>query len=173
MLLEGRAPRHWYNPRVEIRFTCSMADAVEIARRVSMPAKGVFVFLVLLTALFVEGVYLIHLGFSGGYFWLVMAAMLGLTPWLVPRFLAWRAVARKPSEVTFQFLDDGVSVAGPNGKAQLLWRAFSKFEETERMFFLCFRSGRFNSVPKRAMSSEQISELRRILELRIGNESPQ
>jgi len=46
--------------------------------------------------------------------------------------------------------------------------ALFEFEETDRMFFLHFRSGRFNSVPKRVMSPEQIAELRNILKLRIG-----
>ena len=145
---------------------------MDIARRVSIPRWGVSILLVLLTMLGVEGVYLIHQGFTGGYFWLAMAALLGFAPWAVPRYLARRFLSRKPpeSETTFLFQEEGVGITGSIGKAQLKWRAFSKFEETERMFFLYLRSGRFNSVPKRVMSAEQITELRKILELRIATD---
>jgi len=155
---------------VEICFTPNLEEVVDIARRVSIFRWGVFILLVLLTMLAVEGLYLIHQGFTGGHFWLAMAALLGFAPWSIPRYLARRFLSRKSaeSETTFQFQDEGVSITGSIGTAQLKWRAFSKFEETDRMFFLHFRSGRFNSVPKRVMSPEQIAELRNILKLRIG-----
>jgi len=89
----------------------------------------------------------------------------------IPRLRAQRDLSRNPSaqgEVTYCFEDDGVTVIHATGNSQLQWRAFTKFRETDALFLLFVSGTSCRALPKRVMSPDQIAELRKILELRIG-----
>ena len=78
---------------------------------------------------------------------------------------------RNPSaqgEITYSVEESGISAVFPTGTSQLQWRTFTKFTETERLFLLYLSSSRYTVFPKRAMSSQQVTELRQILASRVG-----
>jgi hypothetical protein len=135
-----------------------------------------FTFVLLLALLFVVGIYLVDHDFrTVGYVWLAMSVSIGIATYEVPRLQARRAMMRNPSaqgEITYSFKESGVSAVYPTGTSQLQWCAFTKFRETDRFFLLYFSSSGYGFFPKRAMSPDQICELRGILELRRPDAYP-
>jgi hypothetical protein len=65
------------------------------------------------------------------------------------------------------FDDEGTVATFPTGESRLDWRAYTKYKETGSLFLLFFSPYRYTSIPKRAMSPEQIEELRGLLKARI------
>jgi hypothetical protein len=137
-----------------------------------MPAWGMFTFVLLLILLFLVGIYLLdHDLIVIGWIWIGMSARIGLATYEIPRIQVRRAMAHNPSaqgEITFVFTEDGVATVFPTGESRLSWRAFTKFKETDYMFLIFFSRYRYNYVPKRVMSPDQVEELRGILKSRVG-----
>lgn len=156
---------------MEIRFRLTEEDSLNAFRAVSMPSWGMYLFVLLLALLFLVGIYLINHGLSvAGWIWLVLSAVLGIAVYEVPRNQVRRSLRSNPSaegEVTYVLDDKGTVATFATGESRLDWRAYIKYKETGTMFLLFFSPSRYASIPKRAMSAEQIEELRGLLKARV------
>ena len=91
----------------------------------------------------------------------------------VPQRQARRALRSNPSaqgEVVLTLDDKGIAVSYPTGKSELEWRAFVSYKETEHVFLLSMGS-RSSFIPKRAMSSDQIRQIRTLLNAKIRKQA--
>ncbi|MGA8313339.1 MAG: YcxB family protein [Terriglobales bacterium] len=124
-------------------------------------------FVLLLGLLFLVGVFLIDHDFLlAGWLWLVLSAGIGIGVYEVPRIQVRRSLKNNPSaqgEIVYTFDDKGSLATFPTGESRLDWGAYTKYKETGPMFLLFFSPYRFTSIPKRAMSPEQVEELRGLL----------
>jgi uncharacterized membrane protein (UPF0136 family) len=77
-------------------------------------------------------------------------------------FIAWRVRKARstvePQEVTFIFTDLGVDKRDLHSESKLDWKAFEKFLETQKYFFLCYPNNTVDIVPKEAFTSPQDAE---------------
>jgi hypothetical protein len=130
-----------------------------------------FLFVLLLGLMFLVGIYLVDHDLAMiGWLWLALSVGMGVAVYEVPRFQIRRAMRSNPSlggEIVLLFGDEGVQATFATGKSQLQWRAFTKYKETERLFVLYMSPARSTFIPKRAMSPQQIEELRVLLRARI------
>ncbi len=95
---------------------------------------------------------------------------MGIAVYEVPRIQVRRSLRSNPSaqgEIVYVFDEKGSVAIFSTGESRLDWGAYTKYKETGTMFLLFFSKYRSTSIPKRAMSSEQIEELRRLLKTRI------
>jgi len=63
--------------------------------------------------------------------------------------------------------DEGIESTFATGKSQLQWRAYKSYRETARLFVLGKSPDRATFIPKRAMSTQQLEELRALLGAQI------
>jgi hypothetical protein len=97
---------------------------------------------------------------------LALSAGIGIGVYEVPRIQVRRSLRNNPSaqgEIVYTFDDKGSFATFPTGESRLDWGAYTKYKETGPMFLLFFSPYRFTSIPKRAMSPEQVEELRGLL----------
>jgi hypothetical protein len=156
---------------MEIRFRPTEEDALNAMRSSSMPRWGMFLFVLLLALLFLVGIFLINHDFLlAGWLWLTLSAAIGIGVYEVPRIQVRQSLKNNPSaqgEIVYIFDDKGSFATFPTGESRLDWGAYTKYQETGTTFLLFFSPYRSTSIPKRAMSPEQIRELRGLLKERI------
>jgi len=157
---------------MEIRYRPTEEDAVNALRASSRPQWNMFFFVLLLTLLFIVGVYLIDHDFPvAGWLWLALSALIGIGAYEVSRLRVRRSFRNNPSaqgEIIFVLDDKGTAATFPTGESRLDWRAYTKYKETETIFLLFFSPYRCMFIPKRVMSPEQIKGLRSLLKTRIS-----
>jgi len=155
-----------------IRFRPSEEDGLNAMRASSMPSWAMFLFVLLLALLFLVGIYLINHNLPvAGWLWLVMSAVIGIAVYEVPRMQVKRSLRSSPSaqgEVVLVLDGEGTVATFPTGESRLNWRAYTRYKETGSMFLLFFSPYRFMSIPKRAMTAEQIEDLRALVKSRIN-----
>jgi hypothetical protein len=132
-----------------------------------------FLFVVFLALMFLVGIYLVHhdLG-TIGWAWLALSVALGIAVYEVPQLQARRAINKNPSarsDIVLNISDAGIDGVAATGNTQLLWKAYTKYKETEHAFLLDSDYGRRLFIPKRAMPPEQIQELRELLRTYLRN----
>jgi len=141
-------------------------------RATSTPSWGLFLFVLLLALLFLVGIYLINQNFPvAGWLWLVMSAGIGIAVYEVPRIQVKRNLRSSPSaqgEIVLALDDEGTVATFPTGESRLNWRAYTKYKETGSVFLLFFSPYRYVSIPKRAMTPQQIEDLRALVKARIS-----
>jgi YcxB-like protein len=70
--------------------------------------------------------------------------------------------------LTLDVDDSGIQFGGPITSAKVAWAYFGKFFEDERVFVLYQKNQTiFNMVPKRALSADQVADLRQYLEQNV------
>ncbi len=155
-----------------IRFTPTEEDGLNAMRASSIPSWGMFLFVVLLALLFLVGIYLINHDLPvAGWLWLALSAVIGIAVYEVPRIQVKRSLRTSPSaqgEIVLALDDEGTVATFPTGESRLNWRAYTKCKETGSMFLLFFSAYRYVSIPKRAMTPQQIEELRALVKARIA-----
>lgn len=156
---------------MELRFTPTEEDVRDLCRVNVMPGWYVFLFYLLLILSFLVSVHLIEHGMAiAGWGWLVATIVIALVTYELPRFRARRAFRRSPSgkgEFVYTLNEDSVTGTFPTGTSCFKWNAFVNYRETAR-FFLVFTSAyRYWWIPKRAISPEAATELRRMLKVHI------
>lgn len=67
--------------------------------------------------------------------------------------------------------DNSLHLYGDSFDATLLWSHFLKYFEDDKVFVLLQNSQIFNLVPKRALSADQIGELRQMFNSKIGRQN--
>ena len=162
---------------MEIRYKPTAEDVINAMRAKAQPPWEMFLFVLLLALMFLVGIYLVYhdLG-TIGWAWLALSAALGIAVYEVPQLRARRAIEKNPSargDIVLNISDAGIDGVAATGNTQLRWEAYTKYKETEHVFLLDSDYGRSLFIPKRAMSLEQIQELRELLRtyLRKGKES--
>lgn len=152
---------------MEVRYTFTDEDAMNILRASSRPSWALFLFGLLLALMFLVGIFLIdHDLRLIGWLWLGMSVALGIVVYEVPRIQVRRAIQRNPSgqgEIVLVLGDEGIETTFATGKSQLSWQTFIKCKETSELFVLSTSPYRALNIPKRALSSDQIGELREML----------
>ena len=161
---------------MEIRFRPTEEDALNAMRSSSMPRWGMFLFVLLLGLLFLVGIFLINHDFRvAGWLWLALSAAIGIGIYEIPRIQLRRSLKNNPSaqgEIVYIFDDKGSLATFPTGESRLDWGAYTKYHETGTTFLLFFSPYRSTSIPKRAMTPEQIREFRGLLKGRILRNHP-
>jgi hypothetical protein len=74
-----------------------------------------------------------------GWIWLALSAGIGTAVYEVPRPQIRRSMRGDPSsqgEIVLLLNDDGTEFTYAPGKAQLQWRAYTKYKETQHSFVL-------------------------------------
>jgi ABC-type bacteriocin/lantibiotic exporter with double-glycine peptidase domain len=157
---------------MEIRFRPIEEDGLNAIRSLSMPSWSMYLFALLLALLFLVGIYLINHDLSiAGWLWLALSAVIGIAVYEVPRIQVRRSLRNSPSaqgEIVYVLDDKGTVATFPTGESRLDWRAYTKYKETGTIFLLFVSPYRYQSIPKRVMSPEQMEELRGLLKARIA-----
>jgi YcxB-like protein len=152
---------------MEIRYTPTSEDSLNALRASPRPAWALSLFVLLLSLMFVVGIYLIDHDLTAiGWVWLAASVALGIAVYEAPRIQTRRALKTTPSaqgEIAITFADAGTMATYPTGKSELEWRAYTRYKETEHGFLLFLSSYRSIFIPKRVMSPEQVRELRSLL----------
>jgi hypothetical protein len=156
---------------MEVRFKLTEQDCLNAMRAQPTPGWNIFLFILLLALLFLVGIYMVtHDLPVAGRLWLVLSVALGIAAYEVPRIQVRRSLRNSPSaqgEIIFVLDDKGTIATFLMGESRLDWQAYSKYKETGTIFLLFFSPHSYMSIPKRAMSPEQIEELRGLLAARI------
>jgi len=152
---------------VEIKFQCNLADYQEALRFRLKRTVGYYLLLVLGTLSVLIGSFVAYKVDFGE----------GLIMQLVGVFwLAWPVVIRSlwvrwdfhkhPNFSVPQVLkvsDDGLYCVSDIAEGSAKWSAFTKFQETRNLFMLQMGARMFRVIPKRALSTSAIDELRELL----------
>ena len=157
--------------QMEIRFKPTEQDGLNVMRASSMPSWSMFLFVLLLALLFLVGIYLLNHGLPvAGWLWLALSAAIGIAVYQVPRIQVRRNLRDSPSahgEIVITLDGEGTVTTFPTGESRLNWGAYTKYKETGSMFLLFVSPNRCMSIPKRAMTPQQIEELRGLVKARI------
>lgn len=155
-----------------IRYRATEEDGLNAMRATSIPSWGMFLFVLLLGLLFLVGIYLVNHNLPvAGWLWLVMSAVIGIAVYEVPRFQVKRNLRNSPSaqgEIVFALDDEGTVTTFPTGESRLNWQAYTRYKETGSMFLLFVSPHRYMSIPKRAMTTQEIEDLRALVNARIA-----
>jgi hypothetical protein len=156
---------------MELRYKLTNEDITDMLHVSSRPLWALLLFAVLLAGMFAVGIYLVghDLG-EVGWIWLAISALLGIVVYALPRFQIRRELRRRPDlqgEIVLLLGPAGIEVTFATGKSQLQWRAYSKYRETAHLFVLTASSSGSRFIPKRAMSPQQVEELRSLLRAQI------
>jgi hypothetical protein len=123
--------------------------------------------------MFLVGIFLIDHDLALiGWMWLAVSAAIGLASYEIPRLRVRRSFRNTPSaqnEICFKLSLDGTEVLFAMGKSQREWRAYTSYKENASFFLLYLSPAQYSWIPKRAMSAQQIEELRGLLIDRIGS----
>jgi hypothetical protein len=79
-------------------------------------------------------------------------------------------VLREPRRV--EFSDSGVKTDAGIASSQVSWQAFLRYVESNETFLLYTSPACFVIVPKRVLQSEQVNELRQLLQIHVGKDVP-
>lgn len=86
--------------------------------------------------------------------------------WFHPRWTAHNQFSKQPSAQSERILtlgSDGVNWRWDGGSANIAWKNLIRSVEGKNLFLLYSSPACFNIIPKRALSAEQIIELRGLL----------
>ena len=103
-----------------------------------------------------EGIAIFTLGLLGLFFLFLV--------WLQPRLAARKAILRI---VEWRFSDEGVHIQSDVASSDILWKAFIRFREGSKVLLLYTQKGQANFIPKRAMDSSQLDELRNLINAHV------
>ena len=156
---------------MEVRYTPTAEDSLNAFRASKMPSWAMFLFVLLLSLMFVVGIYLIgHDLVLVGWVWLALSVAVGIAVYQVPRVQALRSLKTNPSargEIVWTLEETGTVTTFATGKSQLQWEAYTGYKETDHVFLLFCGNGRSTAIPKRAMSPELLDDLRKLFNTKI------
>jgi YcxB-like protein len=148
-------------------------DWLDVLRASPGSAWNVIQFLLTFVPLFLLGCVLDAEGFVV-IAWICIASSIGIAfaTYEVPRHLQrrlFKTASAAKGEWLVTISAEGIASTRPHVEAKYGWGAFTRFRETKVVFVL-FASPRQIGfwIPKRAMSQEQIQELRRLLETKFA-----
>lgn len=146
----------WEQARVArevIRFTWSWWLAM--ATFVAAPA-GMAIWLIAFRGSLWGPAILIVVAVAGAFFWSYAIPWIGIVT-------TRRGIPEADGPYTWTVAGEGCHLNGPNGSAQLGWKAFVRVRETPEFVLLYLGKSLAQFIPKRAMSSDQLSTLRAVL----------
>lgn len=134
-----------------------------------------------LIASIIFGVALLNLGilvvktnsktFADFFPLLVLACLWGLILWGAPHWAARTQFRKQPSVQgprTATLNNEGVNWKWDGGNADVGWKNFLRWQESKTQFVIYTSPIMFNMIPKRALTSEQVSEVRSLLMNHVG-----
>jgi hypothetical protein len=157
---------------MQIRYTPSVEDAVSVQRiGGAAPSWAMFIFIVLLSLMSLVAMFLINHGFAViGWSWLSLSVAMGIATYELPRVQLRRSFRATPSargEIVLTISDKGTEASFATGRTRLDWGAYTRYKESAGFFLLYVSPARYSWIPKRAMSVQQIDELRSMLRDKI------
>jgi hypothetical protein len=99
-----------------------------------------------------------------------LSAFWGYCLWYAPIYVARRMIKGSPSASlphTMDISEDGLYSRTSVGESRLTWKIFIGWQEVDRVFALFPSPLTFIPIPKRGMSSEQLEEMRSILQRKV------
>lgn len=158
-------------PAMELRYTPTLEDAISVYRSVRQPGWAMLIFVLLLCLMFFVAIFLINHGFAVvGWGWLACSIAIGIATYEFPNFEVRRAFRANPStggQIVFSIDEHGTETSFATGRTQLKWGAYTNYRESAGFFLLYVSSARYMWIPKRAMSEQQVDELRALLRQKI------
>ena len=101
----------------------------------------------------------------------IVAALLAILLWVLPRRLAREQFRKQPAargQTTVILDDSGAHWRWDGGSAHWEWKSYLRFLESKHHFLLYTSPYSFHIVPKRAITPQQIFEVRAILEQHLA-----
>ncbi|HTV64514.1 MAG TPA: YcxB family protein [Bryocella sp.] len=101
-----------------------------------------------------------------------LAVFWGVLLWACPWWAARNQFRKQPSAQgprTLELDTTGVHWRWDGGTADIEWKNITRFLETKNEFLLYTSPAAFNMVPKRALTPEQVSELRALLSEHVNS----
>jgi hypothetical protein len=153
---------------MEVRYQCTADDYVEAQRAHARKSSGYYVLLVLGILSVLTGLTImlrVSLGSGlvvafGGIFWLSWFPLF-LSRWRIKRDFRKHPNLGVPCALVAD--GDGLKTQSNVTQSQSAWRAYSKFLESPNLFLIYPGARMFFMVPKRAFSSVELEEFRRLL----------
>ena len=156
---------------MEIRYVPTVDDYRNWLRASSEPLWALVTLGLLVVLILFWGIFLTYRDLGAvGWLWVAAAVLLGIYLCTGTSLRARHAFNRDSSplgEVVWTFDVSGTTTSSTNGRGELRWQAYEKYKETDRVFLLVFRSGRSLAIPKRVMSTQQVTEMRTVLDAHI------
>jgi YcxB-like protein len=158
---------------MELQFSRSQEDWQDFVRASPrMSGWQVIQFCLTFVPLFFLGCYLAEDGFIiAGWSCVVLSVAIGLAGYEMP---IWQlrqklqASAFANAKVVLSTGDNGIALTYPGVRTEFEWRAFVRWRETKTLFLFFLSSEQIGLwIPKRAMSQEQVEQLRQILKGRF------
>jgi hypothetical protein len=181
--LPFKRPAPWYHPgfeganmNIETEFELSQEDYKEIVKyHLRRRSARLIANIILIISGSVVGAGAILMTFSGettsAIFYAFVCLVFVGTPILAPR-LSVRSLQRTPfyqGKVRIQVNDSGTRFEYVTGDSNTQWSGYIRFLETKNLFMLYVSKVMFRPIPKRALSLEQVSELREVLQKKIAS----
>ena len=85
---------------------------------------------------------------------------------LAPRLSARRQFRNNPtaqSRITLDVSEQGLQFHNPHAESKVAWSAYVGWGETKSVFVIMPQPRAYNAIPKRAFTTEQLAEFRKIL----------
>lgn len=176
-------PKKWYHPgpkvtdmTFETEFELSQQDFEEIVKnhlylRTTRRTMNI-IRIIFATVLGVCATLLAIVGDIAwaSFFGLFCLALIGMVV-LLPR-LAIRSLRNTPfykDKVRVHVDDCGTRFIYASGDSNTQWSGYIRFQETNNLFLLYVSKPMFRPIPKRALSDEQVSEFREMLQNKIAS----
>ncbi len=165
---------------MEVQYACNQADYAEVLsasrpRTLRQKMLGAVISIVLIILSLAT---LVNLGFRQGIA-LVIGVILFPGLLLVYKFIVFPLWIRRDFRghpnfsrtQTLRINEDGLHKESEVGPSETKWLAYTRFRETQNLFVLYLGERSIEAVPKRALSSSQLDELRQLLRKKLpGND---
>ena len=167
----------WHNPRVQVTFEFTQKDFFQsyvAHRKRSAVSKWSFRLLAslvfTLAVLFTVAAGTTHPAFSNVAMAVLSWGYWALLLWGLPWWFARRQFQNHPMAHGARKIvadADGLHVAWTGGSANMNWSNLVRYIEAKNQFLLYTSPACFNIIPKRALTPEQLSDFRSLLQERI------
>jgi hypothetical protein len=164
------------NIAFEVGFELTREDFEEIVRHAiyRRPARRVLQILRVILAA-VVGVCALLTGLAGDMGWAIffgVACLVVVGETILGPKLAVRSLQKTPfyqGKIRVLVDDSGTRFVYRTGDSNTQWSGYVRYQETKHLFLLFVSKAMFRPIPKRALSAEQISQLREMLQQRISS----
>jgi YcxB-like protein len=157
---------------VEVKFRPTPQDLVEGSRAMKSPWWHKWLFLLLLCLMFLVGVFLVDHGFElAGWLWLVISVAIAIGVYRTPTIWAKHRLKHDQlfqAEITLRLDECGIESEYAHGRSRLEWEGVTGYKENTKSFLVFASEYHCTLIPKAAMSSAQIEELRKLLRAHIS-----
>lgn len=156
---------------VETQFQCNLVDYREALHVRLKRTFGYYILLVLGSLSVLLGAFFAYrVDFAEGLIMLAVGSFWLGWPLVIRPLWVRRDFRKHPNFSVAQVLkvsDEGLYCTSDIGEGTAKWSAFTKFQETRNLFMLQMGARMFRVIPKRALSTAEIDELRELLRRKL------